>query len=107
MRCANRCKSMSPKTVTHETPKFVKAMVAGWPVYAAVGVFLLAFSELWIDRKVDSRIIAHAAVPTQHHIDIDAAIAANTAKLGALESGQLRIEAQLAVITAHLLDQSD
>jgi hypothetical protein len=27
-------------------------LLAGWPVYSAVAVFLFAYSNLWIDKKI-------------------------------------------------------
>lgn len=89
--------------MSHETPKFVKQLVAGWPVYAAVAAFLLLYSELWIDARVDARIkSAHDALPSM--TAVDKKVGENTVALEALVAGQLRIENQLSVITAHLLE---
>jgi len=89
--------------MTHETPKFVKQLVEGWPVYAAVGAFLLLYSELWIDARVDARIKAsHDALPSINAVDKK--VGENTVALTGLTAGQLRIESQLSVITEHLLE---
>lgn len=90
--------------MTHETPKFVKSLVEGWPVYAAVGAFLLLYSELWIDRRVDDRIaVNHAALPSLNAVDKK--VGENSTKLDGLVAGQARIDGQLALLTEHLLDQ--
>jgi hypothetical protein len=90
--------------MTHETPKFVKSLVEGWPVYAAVGAFLLLYSELWIDRRVDNRItLAHDALPSL--TALDKKVGENGVTLGSLTAGQLRIEGQLNLLTEHLLDE--
>ena len=90
--------------MTHETPKFVKQLVEGWPVYAAVAAFLFAYSELWIDARVDRRIAAsHAALPSM--TEVDKKVGENTVKLDSLATGQSVIQGQLATITEHLLDQ--
>ena len=89
--------------MTHETPKFVKQLVEGWPVYAAVAAFLFAYSELWIDKRVDARIKAsHDALPSINAVDKK--VGENTVALTGLTAGQLRIENQLTVITEHLLE---
>lgn len=36
----------------------VHRLLAGWPVYGVVLAGLLAYSELWIDRKIDDAIVA-------------------------------------------------
>jgi len=89
--------------MTHETPKFIKTLVEGWPVYAVVGTFLLAFSELWIDRKVDDRIVAHETGKPSLTA-LDKKVGENGVQLGALSAGQLRIEGQLSILTEHLLE---
>ncbi len=89
--------------MTHETPKFVKQLVEGWPVYAVVGTALLLFSELWIDRKVDDRIVAHEAGKPSLTA-LDKKVGENGVQLGALTAGQLRIEGQLSILTEHLLE---
>ena len=83
----------------------------GWPVYAAVGVFLLGYSELWIDKKVSIAIAASATTPAAKLEGVQtsvgqnaAAIGINTSKLEGLEAGQVRIEGQLALLTQHALD---
>lgn len=89
--------------MSHETPKFVKHLLEGWPVYAAVAAFLLLYSELWIDARVDGRIAAaHDALPSINAVDKK--VGENTVALEGLTAGQLRIENQLSVITAHLLE---
>jgi len=89
--------------MTHETPKFVKQLVAGWPVYAVVGTALLLFSELWIDRKVDDRI-AFDKIGQPLLTVMDKKIDVNATKLESLTAGQVRIEGQLRLLTEHLLD---
>ena len=88
--------------MTHETPKIVKQLVEGWPVYAVVGTALLLFSELWIDRKVDDRIAADKLGQPTLTV-MDKKIDVNATKLESLTAGQTRIEGQLAVLTEHLL----
>lgn len=34
----------------------VQRLLAGWPVYGVVAAALLAYGELWIDRKIDNAI---------------------------------------------------
>ena len=85
-----------------ETPKIVRQLVDGWPVYAAVGVFLLGYSELWIDKKVDARIAA-AAIGQPTVTALDKKVDVNKTKLESLEAGQLRIEGSLNLLTAHAL----
>lgn len=89
--------------MTHETPKFVKQLVEGWPVYAVVGTFLLLFSELWIDAKVDSRIVANE-LGKPSLTAVDKKVGENAVQLKALTAGQLRIEGQLSILTQHLLE---
>lgn len=88
--------------MTHETPKFIKQLVEGWPVYAVVGTALVLFSELWIDRKVDDRI-ALDKIGQPLLTVMDKKIDVNATKLESLTAGQRRIEGQLTLLTEHLL----
>ena len=88
-----------------ETPKFIKQLVDGWPVYSAVALFLLAYSQLWIDARVDARI-AFAAVGQPTVASIDKKVGEHTVKLEGLAAGQLRIEGSLGLLTAHALGET-
>jgi hypothetical protein len=89
--------------MTHEMPNWFKNLIAGWPVYSVIGVGLLLFSELWIDRRVDDRIVAHhAAQPSLTDMDKKLDVQAQT--LTNMADNQARIEGQLTLLTTHLLE---
>ncbi len=89
--------------MTHEMPKWFRNLIDGWPVYSVIGVGLLVFSELWIDRKVDDRIAANE-LGKPSLTAVDKKVGENAVQLESLTAGQLRIEGQLSILTEHLLE---
>jgi len=72
----------------------VHRVLAGWPVYAVVAAALVAYGELWIDRKIDDAITAGVG-GTSTVTMLQTSVALNTDAVEDLEGAVTRLDTSI------------
>jgi len=81
----------------------VERLLAGWPIYSVVAVALFAYSELWIEKKIQEGIAIETgntslAVLVDNVKDVEASVKANGDAIRELNGD---VKATLRLLAGH------